>query len=169
MEVESLFFLGGGGREEIREQEKPQWVSHHSQVWDRFCLTGEQNHKGLSHRDSIPSTLTVCEVQQLPFFFVGESLAAGLGSEGASADGLGTGSASNSDEIWGASRGDSGSSVDAASLSCLHRALGLGFTMVQVVSSTVASFSTSLMRLSSLGITLKCVFSDGVIVAVLGW
>lgn len=108
---------------------------------------------------------------QLPFFFVGEStLAAGLDSEGASIeDGLGTWSASNIDEVWGASRGSSGSWAEAASLSCLHGALGLGFTMVQIVSSTVASFSTSLMRLSSLGMTLKWVFSDGVIVAVLGW
>lgn len=107
----------------------------------------------------------------LPFFFVGEStLAAGLDSVGASIeDGLGTWSASNIDEVCGASRGSSGSWAEATSLSCLHRALGVGFTMVQIVSSTVASFSTSLMRLSSLGMTLKWVFSDGVIVAVLGW
>lgn len=108
----------------------------------------------------------------LPFFFDGEStFTAGFDSEGASTnDGLGRWSASNIDEIWGCSRGGSRSSAaEAALLICLHRALGLGFTMVQTVSPMEASFSTSLMRLSSLGITRKWVFSDGVIVAVLGW
>lgn len=68
----------------------------------------------------------------------------------------------------GSKGGARSSAVEAALLICLHRARGLGFTMAQTVSPTEASFSTALRRLSSLGITRKWVFSDGVIVAVLG-
>ena len=100
---------------------------------------------------------------QLPLFFEGEStLAAGLASEGASAKDGGGG--------WWASDpsgGSRGPDAKAAALLCFPGARGLGFTMVQTVSPTEASFSTSLRRLSSLGITRKWVFSDGVIIAVL--
>lgn len=102
----------------------------------------------------------------LPLFLEGEStLAAGRASEGASTKG-GEGGR------WGASNPTGvswGPVAKAAPPCCFPGARGLGFTMVQTVSPIEASFSTSLRRLSSLGITRKWVFSDGVIIAVLGW